>query len=56
MLSGEKSYEIGKLIDAELERLLPNEERVVVPDATHETCNENPQFCAEVIRAFLAKH
>ncbi len=55
MLSGEHSYPLGKLIDAELERVLPNEQRVIVPKATHETCNEEPAFCVEAIRAFLAK-
>ncbi len=55
MLSGENSYPLGKLIDAELERVLPNEQRVIVPEATHETCNEQPAFCVQAIRAFLAK-
>ena len=55
MLSGENSYSIGKLIDAELERVLPNVRRVIVPQATHETCEEQPAFCIEAIRAFLVK-
>ena len=55
MLSGENSYPLGKLIDAELARVLPNEQRVIVPHATHETCNEQPAFCAEAIRTFLMK-
>jgi len=55
MLSGANSYAIGKLIDAELERALPNEERVIVPEATHETCNEQPAFCVAAIRTFLMK-
>jgi pimeloyl-ACP methyl ester carboxylesterase len=55
MLSGANSYSIGKLIDAELARVLPNVQRVIVPDATHETCNEQPAFCAETIRSFLMK-
>jgi pimeloyl-ACP methyl ester carboxylesterase len=53
MLSGGNSYSVGKLIDAELERVLPNTRRVIVPQATHEICQEQPVACVEAIRAFL---
>lgn len=53
MLSGASSYELGKLIDAELERVLPDVRRVVVPEGTHDACVEHPDVCAREIGAFL---
>jgi pimeloyl-ACP methyl ester carboxylesterase len=56
MISGGNTLDIHKLVDAELERLIPNVERMVIPDASHEICNEFPEHCTERIRAFLAQH
>lgn len=53
MLSGEKSYAIGKTIDAELERVLVNEKRVIIPNGTHDMCTEFPARCASEIKRFL---
>ena len=55
MLSGEKSYAIGKAIDAELERVLVNEKRVIIPNGTHDMCTEYPQVCAAEIGRFLGQ-
>lgn len=53
MLSGAASYELGKLVDAELERTLPDVRRVLVPEGTHDACSEHPDVCAKEIGAFL---
>ena len=53
MLSGAASYELGKLVDAELERTLPKVRRVLIPEGTHDACVEKPDFCAREIGAFL---
>jgi pimeloyl-ACP methyl ester carboxylesterase len=56
MLSGEKSYAIGKAIDAELERVLVTEKRVIIPNGTHDMCTEYPAACAAEIKRFLESH
>lgn len=53
MLSGGASYDLGKLVDAELERTLPDVRRVVVPDGTHDVCAEQPMACASAIGDFV---
>lgn len=53
MLSGADSYELGQLIDAELEQVIPGVRRVLVPDGTHDACVEHPAFCAREISAFI---
>jgi pimeloyl-ACP methyl ester carboxylesterase len=53
MLSGGSSYELGKLVDAELERTLPKVRRVLIPEGTHDACVEKPDICAREISAFL---
>ena len=53
MLSGASTYELGKLVDAELERTLPKVRRVLIPGGTHEVCAEKPDICAREIGAFL---
>jgi pimeloyl-ACP methyl ester carboxylesterase len=53
MLSGASSYELGKLVDAELERTLPKVRRVLIPEGTHDACVEKPDICAREIAAFL---
>ena len=56
MLSGEKSYAIGKAIDAELEQILVTEKRVIIPNGTHDMCTEYPAACAAELRRFLENH
>lgn len=55
MLSGENTIEALKLIDAELERHLPNVERIIIPEATHGMFIEQPVACNQAILDFLEK-
>ena len=54
MLSGGNSYQIGKLLDPEIEKELKSVERKVIPNGTHDLCTEFPQACADEIAQFLA--
>jgi len=56
MLSGSRSLEILKFVDSEIEPLLSNGERVVLPNATHEMWAEQPEECRRMVLAFLARH
>jgi pimeloyl-ACP methyl ester carboxylesterase len=53
MLSGAATYELGRLVDGELERTLPDVRRSMVPDGTHDACVEYPAVCALEIGAFI---
>jgi len=53
LLSGAKTFEFLKLIDQELGRLLPNNHRIVLPEATHHLFYEQPEKCRKVILEFL---
>jgi pimeloyl-ACP methyl ester carboxylesterase len=55
MLTGGRTLRIHQLVNDELERLLPNGERVRI-DATHEMWDEQPEACRQATLAFLAKH
>jgi pimeloyl-ACP methyl ester carboxylesterase len=54
LLSGEKSYPFLKLIDEELERLLPEgrRQRVVLRGATHRMWFEQPRECRQAVLDF----
>lgn len=54
MLSGGSSYQIGKLLDPEIEKELKNVQRKVIPNGTHDLCTEFPQACVDEIAHFLA--
>ncbi|HEY2801970.1 MAG TPA: alpha/beta hydrolase [Chthoniobacterales bacterium] len=56
LMSGENTMKMNKKIDAELKRLLPKAETVVIPGATHEMWAEQPDVCRARVAAFLAKH
>ncbi len=56
LLSGEKTLPPLRLINEELIRLLPNAERVAVPNATHDMWIEKPEVCGETVRSFLDRH
>jgi non-heme chloroperoxidase len=57
MLSGGNSYAIGKLLDPEIEKQLPNVRRVVIPKGTHDVCVELPESCsAEILKFLQARH
>ncbi len=56
LMNGARSPAIFHRIVDELERCVPNRERVVVPDASHTVPSENPKGFDEAVLAFLAKH
>jgi pimeloyl-ACP methyl ester carboxylesterase len=56
LMNGARSPAIFRRIVDELERCVPNRERVVVPDASHTVPGENPVGFDEAVLAFLAKH
>jgi pimeloyl-ACP methyl ester carboxylesterase len=55
MISGERTYSFLRITDTELERLLPDVDRTIVENATHEVCSEQPGACAAAIRKHLSK-
>ena len=55
MLNGENTNERAKMIEAELKRLLPNAERFIIPEATHNMFAEQPAACNQAILDFLEK-
>ncbi len=56
LLSGANTIPLHALVDDELERLLPNAERVVIPDATHDLWADQPELCRSAALEFLSKH
>jgi non-heme chloroperoxidase len=57
LLSGGKN-ELGfnDLIDRELQRLLPNAERLVIPDSSHEMFLDLPEVTAQAMLGHFARH
>jgi Predicted hydrolases or acyltransferases (alpha/beta hydrolase superfamily) len=56
LMSGQNTMQMNKRINAELERLLPKAETVVIRDATHEMWAEQPDACRARVASFFAKH
>ncbi|HEV7427407.1 MAG TPA: alpha/beta hydrolase [Thermoanaerobaculia bacterium] len=56
LMSGQNTMQVNKRIEAELERVLPNAETVVIRGATHEMWAEEPDACRAGVAAFVAKH
>jgi pimeloyl-ACP methyl ester carboxylesterase len=56
LMSGERTLLMNQRIDAELQRLLPKAEILVIPNATHEMWAEQPDLCRTRVSAFIAKH
>ncbi len=56
LMNGARSPALFHRIVDELERCVPNRERVMIPDASHTVPGENPKGFAEAVLAFLAKH
>jgi pimeloyl-ACP methyl ester carboxylesterase len=54
MLSGGKSYPFLGLIDETLVGLLPDNRRIVYPDATHQMWLQEPQKCRDAVLALQA--
>jgi non-heme chloroperoxidase len=56
LLSGQQSLALHGLIDSQLAALLPQAERIILADATHEMWNEQPEQCRNAAFAFFDKH
>jgi pimeloyl-ACP methyl ester carboxylesterase len=56
LMNGARSPAIFHRIVDELERCVPNCERVVIPDASHTVPGENPKGFDDAVLAFLVKH
>jgi hypothetical protein len=56
MLTGDNSLKMFQLIVDELDRCLPNNESLRVPETTHEVPADNPEAYNEMVLGFLAKH
>jgi pimeloyl-ACP methyl ester carboxylesterase len=56
LLSGSRTIPLHALVDDELEQLLPNCERVIIPDASHDLWADQPERCRAATLAFLATH
>ena len=54
MLTGDQTLPIHQLVNDELERLVPNGQRVRFPDATHEIWDEFPEQARATTLTFLA--
>lgn len=56
LLSGQRTLELHKVIDGQLGSLLPKNERIILPNASHEMWNEYPEECRNAALAFVATH
>jgi pimeloyl-ACP methyl ester carboxylesterase len=55
IITGENTFKLPRVINQELERLLPNAERATIPNAGHGSPRENPQAFNEAVLRFLTK-
>jgi pimeloyl-ACP methyl ester carboxylesterase len=56
MLSGGRTFNILKFVDRKLLLFLSNGEQVILPDASHDMWNEQPEASRQAVLAFLSKH
>jgi non-heme chloroperoxidase len=56
LVNGELSPRMFHVITDDLERCLPNNQRVMIPGASHAIQSGNPQAYNEAVLAFLAEH
>lgn len=56
LLSGQRSLALHGVIDTQLAALLPQVERIILANATHEMWTEYPEECRNAAIAFFAKH
>ncbi|HEU4698572.1 MAG TPA: alpha/beta hydrolase [Gemmatimonadales bacterium] len=56
LMSAERTVETHRLVDAELARLLPHAEHVVIPAATHDMWLDAPLICRAATLDFLQRH
>jgi len=55
LLSGAKSYPFLAPISEELARLLPNGEKIILPDAGHQMWYQAPDVCRKDVETFLGR-
>ena len=56
LLSGQRSLALHGMVDSHLAALLPQVERIILANATHEMWNAQPEECRSAAFAFFAKH
>jgi pimeloyl-ACP methyl ester carboxylesterase len=56
MISGGQTMNILKFVDSELQPLLANGERLIIPNATHDMWNEQPEVCRQAVLGFLSRN
>jgi non-heme chloroperoxidase len=56
LLGGQRSLKLADVIDRQLNLLLPDAQRVVLADATHEMWSEFPEKCRAATLQFLGEH
>jgi non-heme chloroperoxidase len=55
LISGGKTADVHRLIDPEVERVIPNAKRVIIAEGTHDMCSEQPAACAAAIAKFIGE-
>ena len=56
IMTGEKTLPLFRVINEELNKCLPNKEKVILPNATHGLEMENPVDFNRIVLAFIEKH
>jgi pimeloyl-ACP methyl ester carboxylesterase len=56
LLTGDQTLPIHRLLNDEIERVLPQAQRIRLPEASHDMWNEQPDACGAAVLQFLAKH
>jgi non-heme chloroperoxidase len=56
LLTGDQTLPIHRLLNDEIARVLPQAQRIRLPEATHDMWNEQPEACGAVVLQFLGKH
>jgi pimeloyl-ACP methyl ester carboxylesterase len=55
IIRGENTFEMARVIVEELERVLPNAELVIIPNAGHGSPREDPKAFTDAVSRFLDK-
>jgi pimeloyl-ACP methyl ester carboxylesterase len=56
LLTGDQTLPIHRLLNDEIARVLPQAQRIRLPEASHDMWNEQPEACGAAVVRFLAKH
>ena len=56
LITGEKTLNPMRMIIEELRRVMPTAEYVIIPGATHDMWQEEPEACGKATLSFLDKH